>query len=181
MYRRFVLIALAATSCVAAPTYYDQCTVELSTDGASVAPGESLVIEGGPLSERFDTVAVIDEQQSPVLSVTRTDCTLCDACREAQCGEYCTACPECTSLCDLCSEQLTIEVPELAAGEYDLVVANRHGISSPLPVNVIDPDDTDTDVDTDTDTDVDTDTDSDADTDVDTDSDPDTDTTGLAN
>jgi hypothetical protein len=118
-----------------------------------VMPGDTLVLTGGPQSERFDTVVRIGDVQADVISVSRQDCTICDACQATECVSLCRSCSQCAPSCETCEEELTVTIPELAAGPADVVVTNRFGISSPLPVNVDVPDDTDTDVDSDTDSD----------------------------
>ncbi len=149
----FILSSLLFAACGSGSASFEQCELDLETNLETVMPGDTLVLTGGPQSERFDTVVRIGDVQADVLEVLRQDCTICDECREQQCVTLCRSCSQCAPSCDTCEEELTVTIPELAAGPADVVVTNRFGISSPLPVNVDVPDDTDTDVDSDTDSD----------------------------
>ena len=149
--RFFPLLLLFA--CETTSVSFDQCDVALSATSDTVYVGDVLTITGGPQSEPFDTVVHIGDQDAPIVGITRTDCTLCDACRTNTCGGLCATCPECEPSCGQCEELLEVEIPDLPPGEMPLVLTNRFGVSAPIPVNVGALEDTDTDEDTDSDTD----------------------------
>ena len=93
----------------------------------------------------LDTSVRFNDIEATIIDVDRSDCTICDACRvEAECGT-CDSCSECESSCETCVESISLTVPELATGQYAVVVRNAFGMSSPTNLSVLNPNDADPD------------------------------------
>ncbi len=136
------------------------CTVEGALDESEGAPGDEIVVTGGPFSEAFDTTVRVAGFPADVLSVERTDCAFCDECIDASTCSSCTQCDACDDLCDLCVETTTFVVPDVEAGATSVVLVNRWGSTVALPFTVLGDGDTDDTDGGDTDTGIpDTDTD----------------------
>lgn len=160
----------------------ETCSVDAALSSTEGAPGDEIVISGGPFSAGYDTTVRVGGVPADVLSVDREECALCDECVASAGCNPCGTCSDCAELCDLCVETTTFAVPDVAAGPTTVVLVNLWGSTEALPFTVLgggdtddtDPGDTDTGIpdtdtgapDTDTGTPADTDTGTPADTDT---------------
>jgi hypothetical protein len=136
---------LALSGCfVAATPRFDVCDLALTTPTPTTSPGERLVIEGGPLTDRRDTVVRIGGQAVDLVSFEQTvlECTACRSCRQdLDCGA-CSSCTDCDTVCDACEERIEVEVPAtLASGDTTVSLSNAYGAGS-LSIRIVAADDT---------------------------------------
>lgn len=121
-------------------------TCDVTLDDAEVleaSPGEPLVLTGTPMTTDWDTLVWLGDVQAEVVQVERVGCASCDACRDVEVCGPCNDCDACDRLCsEQCVESVTVIVPELAAGEVDAWIVNRHGRSTTLPVTILGAEDT---------------------------------------
>jgi hypothetical protein len=119
----------------------ERCDIDiLELSSTEVAPGESLVVTGRPLTTTYDTAAYIAGQRATVLELSRTECDACDICRSRSGCTACDDCDDCATECTVdCVETLTVEVPAAPAGPTDLRVYNAHGESRPAELQVSGP------------------------------------------
>lgn len=130
-----VFLAGCATATVPVTERCDIDILELSS--TEVAPGESLVVTGRPLTTTYDTAAYIAGQRATVTDLSRTDCDACDICRSRSGCTACDDCDDCATECTVdCVETLTVEVPVAPPGPTDLRVYNAHGESRPAELLV---------------------------------------------
>jgi hypothetical protein len=116
----------------------ERCDIDiLELSSTEVAPGESLVVTGRPLTTTYDTAAYIAGQRATVTDLSRTDCDACDICRSRSGCTACDDCDDCATECTVdCVETLTVEVPVAPPGPTDLRVYNAHGESRPAELRV---------------------------------------------
>ena len=134
-----LLCLLALTGCATASvTTGDRCEVRIdSIEPADPAPGETVVITGGPLTSHYDTAAWVGDTRAVVLDVDRSACDDCDACREEAACTACDDCDDCAAVCDTsCIETVSITLPDLAAGPTTATLYNGYGSSEPFPLAV---------------------------------------------
>lgn len=142
---------VALTGC--GPSLLDQhetCELELSTEAPEAAPGDTVVLTGGPQTRAYDTRVEVGGIPAEVVEVTRsTECSSCDDCRvEAECLAcgYCageileeTRRAQCFGdpfagtggVCGDCVETVSFVMPELPPGPTTVVVLNANGASEP--------------------------------------------------
>ena len=123
------------TTTTTATTY--TCTVDgaLSTDSAAV--GATVVFAGGPLTESSDTRVLVGGVPASNVVVTRDECTLCDACREASTSTCspCGRCAPCEDTCATCVQTVSFVIPEVAPGLTRVTVLNAYGATEqPLTI-----------------------------------------------
>jgi hypothetical protein len=106
------------------------------------------------MTEVWDTAVSVGSAAAQVVSVDRTGCDDCDACRDDNTCTDCSTCETCDASCDVCVETVTIVVPDVGAGTWDVEVVNRHGRSPAGTLTVTGA--VDTGIDTGVDTGVDT-------------------------
>lgn len=119
------------------------------------APGDTVVLAGGPQTRAFDTRVEVGGLPAEVVAVERSsECSACETCRvEAECltcgycaGEgladarriECFGDPfEATEgLCGACVESVSFIVPALPPGPTTVMVLNANGASEPYPLVV---------------------------------------------
>ncbi len=111
------------------------CDVSLHQLKPSAAlVGEELTASGRPFTSAYDTAVYVGTARATVLSVDRYRCEPCDDCLEEQGCTGCDDCDSCDWICSNCMETVRFAVPEVAPGELDVKLFNRHGESNPLPV-----------------------------------------------
>ncbi len=131
-----LLLACETLSTPDAPT----CALGAPTlSPTSAAPGDIVVITLAPLTEAWDTAVTVGAARATLSGVDRVGCDDCDDCLDTGgCSACDDACDDaCGSLCDACVETVTFVVPELAAGEYPVVLVNRHGRSADIALTVV--------------------------------------------
>lgn len=134
-----LLCLLALTGCATATiTTGDRCEVRIdSIEPAEPAPGETVVLTGGPLTSHYDTAAWVGDTRAVVLEVDRSACGDCDVCREEAACTACDDCDGCAAVCDTsCVETVSITLPELDAGPTTATLYNGYGSSSPFDLVV---------------------------------------------
>ena len=134
---------LILLGCLPATTSsFPTCDVDLvSVSPASATVGEEVTLTATPLTEDWDTAIRVGGIEAPVLAVEREGCSACDSCRLEETCSCTEDCDTCDALCaEECVETVTFTVPDLTAGEYDIVLFNAHGGSAPLSLVVVDGD-----------------------------------------
>ena len=134
-----LLLLLTLAGCATATiTTGDRCEVRIDRiDPAAPAPGETVVITGGPLTSHYDTAAWVGDTRAVVQSVDRSSCEACDTCREDAACSACDDCDDCASVCDTtCIETVSITLPDLDSGPTTAVLYNGYGSSDPFPLDV---------------------------------------------
>lgn len=136
---------------------FETCTLDLAPVASEGAPGDTIVLSGGPMSEVRDTRVEVGGVRAQVVEVTRDGCEICDGCRNdsgcAACGlcaglplaaEDRVACfgdplasPPVPSSCDACIEAVAFVVPDLAPGNVAVLVINKNGQSEAIPFRVL--------------------------------------------
>ena len=164
---------LLATGCGnTAFDVFETCSIQVALDRTEGAPGAIVTAAGGPFSEPRDTRVELGGEPVTVLAIEQADgeedrteaCDACALCREeASCGP-CGSCPgrgmeparrrECfgddseatfvPGSCDLCVEQMTLEIPTHPSGPTHMWIVNRFGTSELVPFTVLSPDTGDT-------------------------------------
>ncbi len=132
------LLALFLAAC--APTtqsFYYQCALDVETDPVSAAVGDEVVIFGGPMTERYDTLVQVGGITAELVDVAREGCDECDACQADAGCLACTACLDCADSCASCEQTATFIVPEIAAGATTVVVTNGFGASPAVAFEVL--------------------------------------------
>lgn len=150
--------AVALSGCAnAVIDEFETCALDLVPVASEGAPGDTIVLTGGPMSEVRDTRVEVGGVRAQVVEVTRDGCETCDGCRVdsgcAPCGlcagiplatEDRVACfgdplasPAVPSSCDACLEAMAFVVPDLAAGFVAVLVINKNGQSDALPFRVL--------------------------------------------
>ncbi len=134
---------------------YEACAIDVAPPSLTVAPGEVVVWEGGPLTEVRDTRVTVGGLDATVVAVEREGCTSCDQCRlDAGCSP-CGVCPgdeldpdvreSCfgdplagtQGVCADCVERLSFEVPLAAPpGDTSVWIVNAHGTTTVRAVTV---------------------------------------------
>ncbi|MEQ1568977.1 MAG: hypothetical protein ABMA64_25285 [Myxococcota bacterium] len=136
---------------------FEVCSLDLAPSAAAGAPGEEIVLAGGPMSEVRDTRVEVGGHPAVVTAVTREGCDACDSCRlEAECAP-CGLCngialapdrrlecfgdpladPAVAGLCAACTESLTFQVPaDAPVGPTSVLVINENGQSPSIPFEV---------------------------------------------
>ncbi len=127
---------------------FEACTIDLSLDSESAAPGEIVIARGGPQFSAFDTTIRISGTPATVVDVDRSaGCTSCEACRAEFGCLPCGFCPPCDDACQPvidaegnavsgCVETASFEVPDLPAGPAQVVVVNRFGTSDAIDLEI---------------------------------------------
>ena len=125
---------------------FNDCDVRgaLSVEEAEI--GMSLEMVGGPFTEIYDSRVEVGGATAEVEAITRTACEECDLCRADQgCSTCSESCLPCADDCASCTETLSFVVPEQAPfGETAVILFNRYGTTSPLPITVLGSFDSDT-------------------------------------
>lgn len=117
---------------------FEQCELDLELAPSAAAPGATVDAIGRPMSDVLDTVVSIDGVDAEVVDVSLPEsCEACETCKtDAECG-VCETCEACASECATCAPTARFIVPDLAAGDVGIVVANRYGTSLPLAFEVL--------------------------------------------
>ena len=151
------LLALAGCNPVAIDVF-ETCEIEVAPSAVAGAPGDVVVLSGGPQTTHFDTRIEVGGIPAAVLDVVRnSDCETCEECRiEAGCvvcgtclgteiddpttRESCFGDPfddASPGACGRCEESVSFVVPALAPGPTTVVVINAHGASAPFPFEIV--------------------------------------------
>ena len=129
MLRRFGLTIFLMGCVTETTTELNTCELDLTEPSEELLPGESLEISGGPFTAIFDSSIRFDQEDAKIEAIARTECSLCDSCREqAECST-CATCEVCETSCETCEETMTLIVPDLPSGPYNVVVRNSYGMS----------------------------------------------------
>lgn len=135
-----MLILLLSLACYTSVSY-NSATCDVSVDAAEPAealPGDTVLIQAGPLTEDWDTAVTFGSARATLVSVDRTGCDECDSCRESAGCDACEDCDACDLSCEAsCAESITAVVPTLAPGQAAIVVRNSRGVSKPLDFVVL--------------------------------------------
>jgi len=147
-----VASALGLTGCgVAAIDQFETCELDVTLEVASAAPGQEVVLLGGPQTSPYDTRVEVGGVPAEVVGIERNAaCSTCETCRT---DAECLVCGTCLGaalddanrvacfgdpfegtkgICGDCEEQVAFVVPQLPAGPTTIVVLNRNGASAPL-------------------------------------------------
>ncbi|MCB9687369.1 MAG: hypothetical protein H6738_13795 [Alphaproteobacteria bacterium] len=159
---RALLLLLPLSACgVVSADSYRACELDLTLQTSAGLPGETVVADGGPLTDAGvrDTRVELGGETAAVVSVTRADaCSQCDTCRsEAACAP-CGLCdgrildqarriecfgdplasPAVEGLCAGCTESMSFTIPSDAPpGATTVWITNGNGSSAPLPFEVL--------------------------------------------
>lgn len=140
MKRALGLLAAGTVAC--AGTTSEQlasCTLTVAVPDV-VTAGEPAVFGLDPVSDRWDIVAHIAGEPAAVLSTDTTGCETCDTCRTDNACDPCAAedgtCESCEEACATCAPTVTLQVPQIPAGMWPLVVVHRYGQSPTTQIEV---------------------------------------------
>ena len=120
-----------------------RCEIEIVQPDGAWTRGESVTVQGYPLSSIVDTTLLLNDIEIDILRIdTNTDaCTECSSCREAEFCTTCGFCEACTVECTDCLHELEFTIPETmpVSPEYLLTIVNGFGSSSPTAIEILAP------------------------------------------
>jgi ferredoxin len=134
MFRVFCLAFLFFGCATETTTDLVTCELALNAPDEDLIAAETIVVSGGPFTAILDSSVRFDQHDAEILSVDRDDCTLCYSCREQALCSTCDTCETCDLSCETCVETMTLVIPDLPTGTYNVTARNSYGMSSPTPL-----------------------------------------------
>ncbi len=125
-----LLLAPLLLSCSTSSTLEAaRCDLDLAEPSpAEASPGQVVSLAARPLTSTWDTAVFVGDQRASGVEISREGCTSCDSCRELAECTACGDCDTCDQLCEeTCVETILFQVPDLAAGIFELRVYNAYG------------------------------------------------------
>jgi hypothetical protein len=134
-----VLLLLSCTTITA--TSVTVCNLELTSLSPSEATvGDTVVLTGGPTTERYDTLVTVGGTTAPITDIIRTGCESCDTCRSVNSCLACGDCDNCDQLCaSECVESVTFTLPPVDPGLQSVQLLNAYGVSAAATLTVLSP------------------------------------------
>lgn len=118
-----------------------RCEIEVVQVEGSWTLGDSITLQGYPLSSIVDTTVLLNDTDVDILNIdTNTDaCTECRSCREAEFCTTCGFCEACDIFCTDCLHELEFTIPEDLpdASEFFVTIVNGFGSSSPTAIEIV--------------------------------------------